>query len=268
MKEGNLVKNSLIAITIIFITVVLLVPLISVFIKGFENGISQYLKEISNENTLKAIKLTIIAIVVAVPINTVFGVCTAWVITKYDFRFKRVLTTLIDIPFAISPVIIGFMFVLVFSNSHGVLGPILNEFGMKILFSPPGIILSTVFVTFPFVARELIPLMESLGSSEEEGAIILGATGFQTFFKVTLPNIKWGLIYGVILTIARAAGEFGAVSVVSGHIRGVTNTIPLHVEMLYNEYNYQGAFAVASLLTFVALLDLIIKTILKRKIKG
>ncbi|MGL4772322.1 MAG: sulfate ABC transporter permease subunit CysW [Clostridium sp.] len=268
IKEGKLVRVLLILIAITFITVVLFIPLVAVFIKGFEKGISPYFNAILDPITLKAIKLTLITILVAVPINTVFGVSAAWVITKFEFRFKRVLLTIIDLPFAISPVIIGFMFVLVFSNNYGLLSPALNELGVKIIFSPLGIILATTFVTFPFVARELIPLMEAQGTQEEEAAIILGASGLQTFLKVTLPNIKWGLVYGVVLTIARAAGEFGAVSVVSGHIRGVTNTVPLHVEVLYNEYKFQAAFAVASILTLIALLDLVFKKILKNKVKG
>lgn len=265
-KENNVVKCLLISVTIIFITVVLFVPLAAVFVKAFENGIKPYFTAITDPITLKAIKLTLTAIIFAVPINTIFGVSAAWLITKFDFKLKKLLLTIIDLPFAISPVIIGFMFVLLFSNNHGLLGGMLNELNLTVIFSAPGIIIVTIFVTFPFVARELIPLMEAQGVLEEEAAIILGANGLQTFFKVTLPNIKWGLIYGVILTTARAAGEFGAVSVVSGHIRGVTNTIPLQVEVLYNEYQFQAAFAVASLLTLVALLDLVFKKIFENKI--
>lgn len=265
-RENNIVKWILIFITVVFITTVLFVPLVAVFLKGFENGIKPYFDAVTDPITLKAIKLTLTAVAFSVPINTVFGISAAWLITKYDFKLKKLLTTVIDLPFAISPVIIGFMFVLLFSNNSGLLGGILNKLDLKIIFSAPGIIIATVFVTFPFVARELIPLMEAQGTQEEEAAIILGANGWQTFFKVTLPNIKWGLVYGVILTTARAAGEFGAVSVVSGHIRGVTNTVPLHVEVLYNEYQFQAAFAVASLLTLIALLDLVFKKLLKNKI--
>lgn len=267
-RESKLVERSLITITISFIAIVLFIPLVSVFFRAFEKGIAPYFEAITNPITLSSIKLTLLSIIVAVPINTIFGISAAWLLTKYDFKFKKVLLTIIDLPFAISPVIIGFMFVLMFSNNHGLLGDILNELNVRILFSAPGIILATIFVTFPFVARELIPLMESQGNQEEEAAIILGATGWQTFIKVTLPNIKWGLIYGVILTTARAAGEFGAVSVVSGHIRGLTNTIPLQVEVLYNEYKFQAAFAVASILTLISFLDLIAKKFIKSKIKA
>lgn len=216
---------------------------------------------------MKAIKLTLLTMAFVVPINTVFGVTAAWAVSKFKFRGKNLLVTVIDLPFAISPVVAGLIFVLLFSTSHGLFGPLLNAWGIKVIFAPPGIILATLFVTVPFVARELIPLMDAQGTAEEEAALTLGASGFKTFLLVTLPNIKWALLYSVILTAARSAGEFGAVSVVSGHIRGLTNTVPLHVEILYNEYKFSAAFAVASLLTVIAIINLIIKNIADWKIK-
>jgi sulfate transport system permease protein len=214
---------------------------------------------------MAALKLTLIAAAIAVPANLLFGVCAGWAIAKFDFRGKQFLTTLIDLPFAVSPVIAGMVFVLLFGR-QGVFGPWLSEHDVKIVFAVPGIVLATIFVSFPFIAREIIPVMEAAGSQEEEAARVLGAGGFQTFFRVTLPNIKWGLLYGVILCNARAMGEFGAVSVVSGKIRGVTNTLPLHVEILYNEYAFQAAFAVSSLLAFLAIVTLIVKTLVERRL--
>ena len=218
-----------------------------------------YFASISDPMALKAVQLTLITIGVAVPLNTAFGLTVAWAVAKFSFKGKNLLITIIDLPFAISPVIAGLIFVLLFSTTHGLLAPLLNAWGLRIIFAPPGIILATIFVTLPFVARELIPLMEAQGTAEEEAALTLGASGWKTFFLITLPNVKWALIYGVMLTAARAAGEFGAVSVVSGHVRGLTNTIPLHVEILYNEYKFSAAFAVASLLTLIAIISVCYK---------
>ena len=242
----------------------IILPLLAVFVQAFEKGWAAYTDAIRQPDTLSAIKLSLIAVVVAVGLNTVFGVAGAWLVTKFQFKGKSLLVTLIDIPFGVSPVISGLVFVLVF-GAQGWFGPWLNDHDIRIVFAVPGIILATTFVTFPFVARELIPLMETQGSEEEEAALVLGATGWQMFFRVTLPNIKWGVLYGVVLCTARALGEFGAVSVVSGHIRGETNTLPLHVEILYNEYNYAGAFAVASLLSVVAIVALFLKKLLEWK---
>jgi sulfate transport system permease protein len=226
--------------------------------------VAVYWRAIIDPDALSAIRLTLLTAVIAVPLNLVFGVSAAWAIAKFEFPGKNVLTTLIDLPFSVSPVIAGLVFVLLF-GAQGWFGPWLQAHDIKIIFAVPGIVLATVFVTFPFVARELIPLMQAQGAEEEEAAVVLGATGWQTFWRVTLPNIKWGLLYGVILSNARAMGEFGAVSVVSGHIRGATNTMPLHVEILYNEYNFVGAFAVASLLALLALLTLVVKTIVESR---
>ncbi|NTW71253.1 MAG: sulfate ABC transporter permease subunit CysW [Eubacteriaceae bacterium] len=258
----------LIVIALSFFLLLLIVPLLSVFVKAFEKGWGLYYAAISDPMAIKAIKLTLLTIAVTVPLNTIFGIMAAWSVTKFDFKGKNIILTLIDLPFAISPVVAGLIFVLLFSTSHGLFAPLLNEWGLKIIFATPGIILATLFVTVPFVARELIPLMEAQGTSEEEAALTLGASGWKTFLLVTLPNIKWGLIYGVILTAARTAGEFGAVSVVSGHIRGLTNTLPLHIEILYNEYQFSAAFAVASLLTVVAIINLLIKNFADWKIKS
>ncbi len=266
-RDSKVVRVILTAIALLFFTVMLLVPLISVFVKAFEQGTKVYLAAISDPMALSAIKLTLLTIAIVVPINTVFGVIAAWAVAKFKFKGKNLLITVIDLPFAISPVVAGLIFVLLFSTSHGILATLLNELGLKIIFAPPGIIIATLFVTLPFVARELIPLMESQGTAEEEAALTLGASGLKTFWLITLPNIKWALLYGVMLTAARSAGEFGAVSVVSGHIRGLTNTVPLHVEILYNEYKFSAAFAVASLLTLIALINLIIKNISDWKIK-
>lgn len=265
--ESKIVQFVLIAVALIFFSLVLLIPLILVFVKAFEQGARVYYASIADPIALKAIKLTLLTMAVVVPINTVFGVTAAWAVSKFKFRGKNLLVTVIDLPFAISPVVAGLIFVLLFSTSHGLFGPLLNAWGIKIIFAPPGIILATLFVTVPFVARELIPLMDAQGTAEEEAALTLGASGFKTFLLVTLPNIKWALLYSVILTAARSAGEFGAVSVVSGHIRGLTNTVPLHVEILYNEYKFSAAFAVASLLTVIAIINLIIKNIADWKIE-
>ena len=266
-KDSKIVRIVLTTIAILFFVLMLLVPLISVFVKAFEQGASVYLAAISDPIALDAIKLTLTTIAIVVPINTAFGLIAAWAVAKFKFRGKNLLITIIDLPFAISPVVAGLIFVLLFSTSHGLLAPVLNILGIKIIFAPPGIILATLFVTLPFVARELIPLMEAQGTAEEEAALTLGASGFKTFWLITLPNIKWGLLYGVMLTAARAAGEFGAVSVVSGHIRGLTNTIPLQVEILYNEYKFSAAFAVATILTVIAIINLIIKNISDWKIQ-
>ncbi len=260
--EPAWVRGFLIAIAFIFLTLFLFIPLVSVFAEAFRKGGSAYLAAITEPDALSAIKLTLITAAIAVPLNIVFGVAAAWAIAKFEFRGKNLLLTLIDLPFSVSPVISGLIYVLLF-GAQGWLGPWLAEHDIKILFAVPGIVLATIFVTFPFVARELIPLMQSQGSEEEEAALVLGASGWQTFWNVTLPNIKWGLLYGVILCNARAMGEFGAVSVVSGHIRGETNTMPLHVEILYNEYNFSAAFAVASLLALLALVTLALKSFIE-----
>lgn len=247
------------AIALGFLFLFLAVPLVAVFAEAFRLGWNGYINAIREPDALAALKLTLIAAAIAVPANLIFGVSAAWAIGKFQFRGKQLLITLIDIPFAVSPVISGMVFVLLFGR-QGVFGTWLMEHDIRIVFAIPGIVLATIFVSFPFVAREIIPVMEATGSQEEEAARVLGASGLQTFFRVTLPNIKWGLLYGVILCNARAMGEFGAVSVVSGHIRGLTNTLPLHVEILYNEYQFQSAFAVASLLAFLAIITLALKT--------
>ena len=264
LTEPPWVRRILIGITMAYLGLFLLVPLAAVFSKAFEKGISTYWASISDPMALAAIRLTLLAAAIAVPLNLLFGVAAAWAIAKFDFKGKQVLLTLIDLPFSVSPVISGMVFVLLF-GAQGLLGPWLAAHDIKIIFAVPGIVLATVFVTFPFVARELIPLMEAQGSDEEEAALTLGAGGWQMFRRVTLPNIQWGLLYGVILCNARAMGEFGAVSVVSGHIRGLTNTLPLHVEILYNEYQFSAAFAVASLLCFLALVTLTAKSFVERK---
>ncbi|RTZ47980.1 sulfate ABC transporter permease subunit CysW [Candidimonas sp. SYP-B2681] len=258
-EEPPRVRYALIITALLFLTLFLLIPLLAVFAEAFRKGWDAYIAAIIEPDAVSAIKLTLLAAVVAVPFNLVFGVSAAWAIAKFEFRCKNLLITLIDLPFSVSPIISGLVYVLIF-GAQGWLGPWLYEHDIKILFAVPAIVLATVFVTFPFVARELIPLMQSQGSEEEEAALVLGASGWQTFWHVTLPNIKWGLLYGVILCNARAMGEFGAVSVVSGHIRGLTNTIPLHVEILYNEYNFSAAFAVASLLALLALVTLALKS--------
>ena len=257
--ESPWIQAVLIAIALVFIALFLVLPLAAVFAEALRKGLGAYWLALLEPDAWAAIRLTLLTAVVAVPLNLMFGVAAAWAIAKYEFRGKSFLTTLIDLPFSVSPIVAGLIYVLVF-GAQGWFGPWLAEKNIKIIFAVPGIILATIFVTFPFIARELIPLMQSQGSEEEQAAIVLGASGWQTFWRVTLPNIKWGLIYGVILCNARAMGEFGAVSVVSGHIRGQTNTMPLHVEILYNEYQSVAAFAVASLLALLALVTLAIKT--------
>ena len=258
-----IVRWVFIATSLAFLAALLLAPLATVFAMAFQRGLHAYLESFADPDTAAAIRLTLTTAAVAVPINTVFGLAAAWAIAKFEFRGKSVLITLIDLPLAISPVISGMVFVLLF-GLHGWFGAWLLDHDLSIVFALPGIMLATMFVTFPYVARELIPLMQQLGNDEEEAAITLGADGWMTFFRVTLPKIRWGLVYGVVLCNARAMGEFGAVSVVSGHIRGLTNTMPLHIEILYNEYNFVGAFAVASLLTLLAGLTLVIKTAIER----
>ncbi|RTL24757.1 MAG: sulfate ABC transporter permease subunit CysW [Rhodocyclaceae bacterium] len=258
-REPALVKWGILALSLTFFSIFLLLPLITVFVEALRKGWDVYFAALIEPDAWAAIKLTLIAAAISVPLNLAFGVAAAWAITKFEFRGKHLLITLIDLPFSVSPVVSGLIYVLVF-GAQGWFGPWLSEHDMKVVFAVPGIVLATVFVTFPFVARELIPLMEAQGRDEEEAAVVLGARGWQTFWYVTLPNVKWGLLYGVILCNARAMGEFGAVSVVSGHIRGQTNTMPLHVEILYNEYQFAAAFAVASLLALLALVTLVIKT--------
>ncbi len=266
LDESKVVKYLLIGTAISFLMIMLVVPLITIFAEAFRKGIEAYFESFNDEYVLQAIKLTLITASIAVPLNLVFGVAASWAIAKYSFFGKSFLITLIDLPFAVSPVISGFVYVLLF-GAQGWFGHWLIENDVQIIFAVPGIVLATIFVTFPFVARELIPLMQEQGNDEEQAALLLGASGFQTFFKVTLPNIKWGLLYGVILCNARAMGEFGAVSVVSGHIQGVTNTMPLQVEILYNEYNFVAAFAVSTLLAILALLTLVLKYILEWKVQ-
>jgi sulfate transport system permease protein len=258
-RDRTWVKYTLLALGLGYFALFLLMPLLAVFIEAFRKGWDTYLAALIEPDALSAIKLTLIAAVISVPLNLVFGVAAAWAIAKFDFPGKQLLITFIDLPFSVSPVVAGLIYVLIF-GAQGWIGPWLIANDIKIIFAVPGIVLATVFVTFPFVARELIPLMQAQGRDEEEAAITLGASGLQSFWRVTLPNIKWALLYGVILCNARAMGEFGAVSVVSGHIRGETNTMPLHVEILYNEYQFAAAFAVASLLALLALVTLTIKT--------
>ncbi len=262
--ESPWVRRLLIGVALVFLALFLVIPLVSVFAQAFAKGIGFYFQSLADPVAWSAIKLTLIAAGISVPLNCIFGVAAAWTIAKFDFPGKNILLTLIDLPFSVSPVVSGLIYVLVF-GAQGWFGPWLLDHNIKIIFAVPGIVLATIFVTFPFVARELIPLMQAQGRTEEEAARVLGASGWQTFWRVTLPNIKWGLIYGVILCNARAMGEFGAVSVVSGHIRGETDTIPLHVEILYNEYNFTGAFAVASLLTLLALVTLVLKIWVERR---
>ncbi|WP_295853921.1 sulfate ABC transporter permease subunit CysW [uncultured Xylophilus sp.] len=260
--EAAWVRYTLIGIALVFMVLFLILPLAAVFTEALRKGGGAYLEGLREPDAWAAIRLTLLTAAISVPLNLVFGVAAAWAIAKYEFRGKAFLTTLVDLPFSVSPVVAGLMYVLVF-GAQGWFGPWLAAHDIKIIFAVPGIVLATVFVTFPFIARELIPLMQAQGSDEEQAAIVLGATGWQTFWHVTLPNIKWGLMYGVILCNARAMGEFGAVSVVSGHIRGQTNTVPLHVEILYNEYQSVAAFAVASLLALLALVTLVIKSIVE-----
>ncbi|WP_066330724.1 sulfate ABC transporter permease subunit CysW [Azohydromonas lata] len=265
--EPAWVRRTLIAVALAFLTLFLFVPLVLVFIEAFKKGVEVYLEAIIEPDAASAIKLTLIAAGISVPLNLVFGVAAAWAIAKFEFRGKSVLLTLIDLPFSVSPVIAGLIYILVF-GLQGWLGAWLQAHDLKIIFAVPAIVLATLFITFPFVARELIPLMQAQGVEQEEAATVLGASGWQTFRRVTLPNVKWALLYGVILCNARAMGEFGAVSVVSGHIRGQTNTMPLHIEILYNEYQFAAAFAVASLLAALALVTLGLKYIVERRVKA
>ncbi|WP_368641867.1 sulfate ABC transporter permease subunit CysW [Castellaniella ginsengisoli] len=265
--EGRLVRLALMGTAFAFLFLFLFIPLAAVFHEALGKGWAACVAAITEPDALAAIRLTLIAAGIAVPLNLVFGVCAAWAVTRFEFRGKNLLITLIDLPFSVSPVIAGLIYVLMF-GAQGWFGPWLQAHDIQILFAVPGIVLATVFVTVPFVARELIPLMQSQGSEEEEAAIVLGASGWRVFWHVTLPNIRWGLFYGVILCNARAMGEFGAVSVVSGHIRGLTNTMPLHVEILYNEYNFAAAFSVASLLALLALLTLVLKSLAEWRLRA
>jgi sulfate/thiosulfate transport system permease protein len=260
--ETPLVRWALIATGVLFIALVLVLPLISVFMEALRGGLLQFFQAVYSKDTWQAVRLTLLVAVIAVPLNIVFGLAAAWAIAKFDFKGKSLLVTLIDLPFSVSPVISGLIYVLLY-GANGWFGPFLKEWDIKIVFNVAGLVLATIFVTFPFVARELIPLMQEQGRDEEEAAISLGANGWRTFWHVTLPNVAWGLLYGVLLCNARAMGEFGAVSVVSGHIRGLTNTMPLHVEILYNEYDFVGAFAVASLLAGLAIVTLVAKSLLE-----
>jgi sulfate transport system permease protein len=259
-------RAALTAVVLAFLALFLLLPLAVVFSEAFSGGWQAYLNALDTPDALSALGLTLLAAAIAVPLNLAFGICAGWAIAKFDFPGKNLLTTLIDLPFAVSPVISGMVFVLLFGR-QGWLGPWMIDHGYKVVFAVPGIVLATIFVSFPFVAREIIPVMEASGTDEEEAARVLGASGFQILRRVTLPNIKWGLLYGVILCNARAMGEFGAVSVVSGKIRGMTNTLPLHVEILYNEYAFQAAFAVSSLLASLALVTLVLKTLVERRVQ-
>jgi sulfate transport system permease protein len=260
VTEPAPVRWVLTTIVLAFLALFLFAPLALVFSAAFSKGLAAYATAVREPDALSALRLTLLTAAIAVPCNLVFGVCAGWAIARFRFPGRSLLTTLIDLPFAVSPVISGMVFVLIFGR-NGVFGPWFIDHNIRVVFAVPGIVLATIFVSFPFVAREIIPVMEALGAEEEEAATVLGASGLQTFFRVTLPNIKWGLLYGVILCNARVMGEFGAVSVVSGHIRGLTNTLPLQVEILYNEYNFQAAFAVASLLALLAVVTLIVKTI-------
>ncbi len=262
--EAPWVRWTLILLALGFLAFFLFLPLAAVFTEAFRKGAGPFLDAFRDADTFSALRLTLIAAAIAVPLNLVFGIAAAWCIAKFEFRGRSLLITLIDLPFAVSPVISGLIYVLLF-GAQGWLGPWLQERDIQIIFAVPGIVLATVFVTFPFVARELIPLMQAQGTDEEQAALTLGASGWQTFWYVTLPNVKWALLYGVILCNARAMGEFGAVSVVSGHIRGETNTLPLHIEILYNEYNFVAAFACASLLALLALITLVIKTVVEAR---
>lgn len=265
LAEPTAVRVLLIAVALAYLGLFLAMPLLAVFSQALEKGLAAYAAAVTEPLALSALKLTLLTAGIAVPLNLIFGLGAAWAIAKFDFPGKNALITLIDLPFAVSPVISGMIFILLFGR-RGYLGPWLGEHDLRVVFAFPGLALATTFVTFPFVARELIPVMQATGKEEEEAARVLGAGGWQTFFRVTLPNVKWGLLYGVILCNARAMGEFGAVSVVSGHVRGKTNTLPLHVEILYNEYNFQAAFAVASLLAFLALVTLVAKSFVEWRV--
>jgi sulfate/thiosulfate transport system permease protein len=266
LTEPLLIRWTLIALALGFLILFLAIPLTAVFVEALANGFGSYFGAIVEPDAIAALKLTLLTAAIAVPANLVFGLCAGWAIAKFRFRGRSLLTTLIDLPFAVSPVIAGLVFVLL-AGRQGFFGPWLAERDIQIIFAVPGIVLASVFVSFPFIAREVIPIMEASGTHEEEAARVLGANGWQTFWRVTLPNIKWGVLYGVILCTARVLGEFGAVSVVSGHIRGLTNTLPLHVEILYNEYRFQAAFAAASILTGLALITLVIKTVAERHVR-
>ncbi|MFZ4503865.1 MAG: sulfate ABC transporter permease subunit CysW [Methylovulum sp.] len=266
INDSAWVRASLVGITLLTIGLFLVLPLATVLLEAFAKGWTTYVDSLMQPDALAAMRLTLLVAAITVPLTTVFGVSAAWAIARFDFRGKNILLTFIDLPFSVSPVIAGLIYVLIF-GAQGWLGPWLAEHDIKVIFAVPGIVLATLFVTFPFVARELIPLMQEIGHEEEEAALSLGASAWQTFFKVTLPNVKWGLLYGVLLCNARAMGEFGAVSVVSGHIRGLTNTLPLHIEVSYNEYDFVGAFASASLLAGLAVLTLLFKTFLEWKLK-
>jgi sulfate transport system permease protein len=265
-REPAWVRRTLIGVALAFLALFLFLPLVAVFVEALKKGVDVYLAAITDPDAVSAIKLTLLAAAISVPLNLVFGVAAAWCVAKFDFRGKSLLLTLIDLPFSVSPVIAGLIYVLVFGLS-GWFGPWLREHDLKIIFAVPGIVLATVFITFPFIARELIPLMQAQGREQEEAATVLGARGWQMFRRVTLPNIKWALLYGVILCNARAMGEFGAVSVVSGHIRGQTNTMPLHIEILYNEYQFAASFAVASLLAGLALVTMALKYVVEQRVK-
>jgi sulfate transport system permease protein len=262
LSEGRAVRWTLIALALSFLALFLVLPLLAVFSEAFRRGIDTFLTAFAEPDTQAAIGLTLLVAAIAVPLNLVFGVAAAWAVAKFEFPGKSVLVSLIDLPFSVSPVVAGLVYVLLF-GAKGLLGPLMDDWQFKIIFAVPGIVLATIFVTFPFIARELIPLMQEQGTAEEEAALTLGASGWRTFLTVTLPNVRWALLYGVLLCNARAMGEFGAVSVVSGHIRGLTNTMPLHVEILYNEYNFVAAFAVASLLAGLALVTLGAKSVLE-----
>ena len=264
--ESPAVRGALIGIAMTFLVLFLFLPLVGVFVKAFEKGAAAYVAAIADPTALAAIRLTLTVAAIVVPINLTFGLAAAWAIAKFEFPGRGLLVTIIDAPFAVSPVVSGMVFVLVF-GAHGLFGPWLIAHDVKVIFALPGIVLATLFVTSPLVARELLPLMESQGNEEEEAALTLGGSGWKTFFLVSLPKIRWGLLYGVVLCNARAMGEFGAVSVVSGHIRGLTNTIPLHVEILYNEYQFSAAFAVASLLSLLAIVTLAIKAVVERRVR-
>ncbi|MFA1739265.1 sulfate ABC transporter permease subunit CysW [Lysinibacillus fusiformis] len=267
LQEPRVIRYTLTFIALAFLAFFIVLPLASIFITAFQKGVDVYFAAITHPDALAAIKLTLTVVAIAVPLNAIFGVMAAWTLTKFNFKGKNLLLTIVDLPFAVSPVIAGLVFILLF-GSQGLFGDWLFAKDIKIVFALPGIVLATIFVTLPFVARELIPLMQAQGTSEEEASISLGASGFKTFWYVTLPNIKWGLFYGLILCNARAIGEFGAVSVVSGHIRGMTNTMPLHIEILYNEYQFSAAFAVASLMSVIAIFTLILKDLIAWKSKS
>jgi sulfate transport system permease protein len=267
LTESSGARLALIGVALLFVALFLVLPLLVVFVEALANGLAAYWQAVGEPEAQAAIWLTLLTAAVVVPLNTVFGIATAWAITKFEFPGKNLLVTLIDLPFSISPVVAGLVFVLVF-GLQGMVGGWLESHGVKIIFAIPGVMIATLFVTLPFVARELIPLMQKQGTEQEEAALLLGANGWQTFFRITLPNIKWGLLYGVLLCNGRAIGEFGAVAVVSGHIAGLTNTMPLHIEVLYNDFNFAAAFAVASLLTLVALMTLVLKSVIEWAAEG